>query len=49
VDKCHRRHRSQEFVKFLDHVHASLPSEPGVSVHVMLDNYATHKMAAVKR
>jgi transposase len=49
VGKCHRRHRSQEFVKFLDHVNATLPKEPGVSVHVVLDNYATHKTAAVKR
>jgi transposase len=49
VGKCHRRHRHQEFVKFLDHVNAALPREPGVSVHVVLDNYATHKTAAVKR
>lgn len=49
IGKCHRRHRSQEFVKFLDHVDASLPKEPGVSVHVVLDNYGTHKTPAVKR
>jgi transposase len=49
VGKCHRRHRHQEFVKFLDHVNAALVREPGVSVHVVLDNYATHKTAAVKR
>jgi transposase len=49
IGRCHRRHRHQEFVKFLDHVHATLPREPGVSVHVVLDNYATHKTAAVKR
>jgi transposase len=49
VGKCHRRHRSQEFVKFLDHVNGSLTREEGVSVHVVLDNYATHKTAAVKR
>src|SRR5215468_4173351 len=49
IGKCHRRHRHQEFIKFLDHVHAALPKEPGVAVHVVLDNYATHKTAAVKR
>jgi transposase len=49
IGRCHRRHRSQEFVKFLDHVDAALPKEPGLSVHVVLDNYATHKTAAVKR
>jgi transposase len=49
VGRCHRRHRHQEFLKFLDHVDAVLPKEPGVSVHVVLDNYATHKTPAVKR
>ena len=49
IGKCHRRHRHQEFIKFLDHVHATLPRDPGVSVHVVLDNYGTHKTAAVKR
>ena len=49
IGRCHRRHRHQEFVKFLDHVDATLPREPGVSVHVVLDNYATHKTPAVKR
>jgi transposase len=49
IGRCHRRHRAEEFVKFLDHVNAVLPREPGVSVHVVLDNYATHKVAAVKR
>ena len=49
IGKCHRRHRSREFVKFLDHVDATLVREEGVSVHVILDNYATHKTPAVKR
>ena len=49
IGKCHRRHRHQEFVKFLDHVDATLPREAGVSVHIVLDNYATHKTPAVKR
>ena len=49
IGKCPRRHWSQEFVTFLDHVNASVPGEPGVSVHVVLDNHATHKTAAVKR
>ena len=49
IGKCHRRHRHQEFVKFLDHVDASLVKEPGVSIHIVLDNYATHKTPAVKR
>ncbi len=49
IGKCHRRHRHQEFLKFLDHVDASLVKEPGVSIHLVLDNYATHKTPAVKR
>ena len=42
-------HRHQEFVKFLDHVDATVVKEPGVSIHLILDNYATHKTPAVKR
>lgn len=49
IGKCHRRHRHQEFVKFLDHLDDTLVKEPGVSIHIVLDNYATHKTAAVKR
>jgi transposase len=49
IGRCHRRHRHQEFIRFLDHVHATLPRDPGVSVHVVLDNYGTHKTPAVKR
>jgi transposase len=49
IGKCHRRHRHQEFLKFLDEVHARVPREPGVEVHLVLDNYATHKTPAVKR
>lgn len=49
VGKCFRRHRHQEFLRFLDEVDASLEKEPGVEVHVVMDNYATHKTPAVKR
>ena len=49
VGRCHRRHRHQEFIKFLDHLDASVVREPGTQVHLVLDNYATHKTPAVKR
>ena len=49
IGKCHRRHRHREFLKFLDHVDATVTKEPGVSIHLILDNYATHKTPAVKR
>jgi len=42
-----RRHRSVEFVKFLDQVDSAVP--PDLEVHLILDNYATHKTALVKR
>jgi transposase len=49
IGKCHRRHRQQEFLKFLDHLDATLEREAGVEIHLVLDNYGTHKTAAVKR
>jgi transposase len=47
IGECHPRHRHQEFLAFLTKVDASL--EPDCDVHVILDNYATHKHPAVKR
>ena len=49
IGKCHRRHRHREFVQFLDHLDATVPREPGVSIHIVPDNYATHPTPAVKR
>jgi transposase len=49
VGECRRRHRHQEFIKFLDHLDASVAREPGTRIHLVLDNYATHKTPAVKR
>jgi len=45
--RCHRRHRSVEFRKFLDHVDANVP--PGWDVHLILDNYGTHKTPLIRR
>ena len=47
--KCHLRHRSQEFLKFLKLLDASLVPKHGEELHLILDNYATHKTPAVKR
>ena len=49
IGACHRRHRQQEFVKFLDTIDAAIPAEDGVTIHLILDNYATHKTPKVKR
>ncbi|NYT23999.1 IS630 family transposase [Alcaligenaceae bacterium] len=47
LGQLHRRHRATEFLKFLAHLDVSVPSEN--EVHVVMDNYGTHKTAAVKR
>ena len=43
IGRCYRRHRQQEFVKFLEAIDAAVPEEDGVTVHLVLDNYGTHK------
>jgi transposase len=47
IGQCHRRHRHQEFLRFLDEVDAHVPAE--LEVHLVIDNYATHKTPKVKR
>jgi transposase len=48
IGKCHRRHRHQEFLKFMERVDAALPTEAG-EIHLGLDNYGTHKTPKVIR
>lgn len=50
IGECHRRHRHQEFIKFLNTIDEVIKAtEPdGTLVHIVLDNYATHKTPAVK-
>ena len=47
IGQCHRRHRHQEFLAFLKAVEAAIPE--GLDVHLILDNYGTHKTPRVKR
>jgi transposase len=47
IGACHRRHRSTEFRRFLARVDAAVP--PDLDVHLVLDNYATHKTPAIHR
>ena len=47
IGECHRRHRSQEFLRFLDTIDARVPLD--LDVHLVLDNYGTHKTARVRR
>lgn len=51
IGECHRRHRHQEFIKFLNAIDGVIKeTEPvGTAVHIVLDNYATHKTPAVQR
>jgi DDE superfamily endonuclease len=46
ADACYSRHRHQEFLRFLKKVAAA---HPAVDLHVILDNYGTHKHAEVRR
>lgn len=48
VGTCHRRHRHQEFLTFLDHLDAAVVREPGTAIHVVMDNYGTHKHPRVR-
>ena len=45
--QCKARHRHQEFLSFLRHINANVP--PDLDVHLVVDNYSTHKHAKVKR
>ena len=47
IGECHRRHRSTEFRKFLDTIEQAVP--PQLDVHLILDNYGTHKTALIHR
>ena len=45
--QCKPRHRHQEFLSFLKHIDANVP--PDLDIHLVVDNYSTHKHAKVKR
>ena len=44
--RCKPRHRHQEFLSFLRHIDASVPKT--LDVHLIVDNYATHKHPKVR-
>ena len=47
IGQCHRRHRHQEFLRFLKTIDATVPED--LNLHLVLDNYATHKTPRVQR
>ncbi len=46
MTQCKPRHRHQEYLAFLRRVEQSVP--PGLDIHVVVDNYATHKHPRIK-
>jgi transposase len=46
IQKCLPRHRHTEFIEFLEHIDRNVPSK--LEVHIIMDNYATHKKAEVQ-
>lgn len=46
IGQCMRRHRHQEWLKFLRTIDRSTPK--GLDLHLIVDNYATHKHPTVK-
>ena len=46
IGKCYKRHRATEFLDFLKQIDARVPD--GLDIHIIMDNYATHKTAVIK-
>ncbi|WP_327731984.1 IS630 family transposase [Streptomyces sp. NBC_00487] len=47
IGSLHRRHRAEEFKKFLTKLDKEVPAD--LDVHLICDNYATHKTPAIKK
>jgi len=47
IAKCEKRHRHIEFLRFLNKVYKEMPKN--IDLHVIVDNYSTHKHAKVKK
>ncbi len=46
IGKCYKRHRAAEFLNFLKQIDARVAE--GLEVHIVMDNYATHKTLKIK-
>jgi putative transposase len=46
IAQCKKRHRHQEFLQFLKHIEANVSEK--LDIHLVVDNYATHKHAKVR-
>ena len=47
IAECKPRHRHQEFLSFLRRIDKEVP--PELDVHLIVDNYCTHKHAVDRR
>jgi len=47
ISSCLPRHRAKEFIKFLNQLEKEVPADQ--EVHLIMDNYSTHKSAMVQR
>ena len=47
IGELHRRHRAVEYLKFLKTIDSRIPAH--LEIHLVVDNYGTHKAPAVKR
>jgi transposase len=47
IGECLPRHRSREFIRFLNTIDHSTPAE--LDLHLIVDNYSTHKSPSVQR
>src|SRR5215204_2205830 len=46
---CHQKHRHQEFLRFLERIDEAYPDDGKTQIHIVMDNYATHKVSKVRR
>lgn len=46
IERCLPRHRHEEFIEFLNEIDRCVPGK--LAIHLIMDNYATHKHATVK-
>ena len=46
IGQLHRRHRSDEFLRFLQRIESEVPAD--LDVHLIMDNYGTHKTKQIR-
>jgi DDE superfamily endonuclease len=46
IGKCYKRHQAIEFPNFLKEIDAQ--AHEGLDIHIVMDNYATHKTPKIK-